>query len=276
MPAFDRKASSTSWRIVAGSRATSSWRKQKNPAPSTSSSASFAAGPNPGLVVEPPDVGRGEVGGNPRGHVLVARGVDDEHGEVRVVLGGERGEQLVEPCAGILGHQHGDDRRRRLRLGLHNGPRLAAEVAGNGHWARLGALRGSPTACAIDHKCLQLFNSAGSVASTPTRNARRSDAHHFHPPTSKPFETATKPAKDVFYVTVGLGVMGYEQPKSNQGNLRGWFESQVADGKAQFEESGLDFAQRRPPDRRALPLETKFEACSRTCRRTCPSRSPSS
>jgi hypothetical protein len=55
-------------------------------------------------------------------------------------------------------------------------------------------------------------------------------------PTSTPtFETFTKPAKDAFYVTVGLGVVAYEQLKSNQGELRSWFETQVADGKAQFE-----------------------------------------
>ena len=55
-------------------------------------------------------------------------------------------------------------------------------------------------------------------------------------PTSTPtFETFTKPAKDAFYVTVGLGAVAYEQLKSNQGELRSWFETQVADGKAQFE-----------------------------------------
>jgi hypothetical protein len=55
-------------------------------------------------------------------------------------------------------------------------------------------------------------------------------------PTSTPtLETFTKPAKDAFYMTVGLGVMAYEQLRSNQSELCSWFETQVADGKAQFE-----------------------------------------
>jgi len=52
------------------------------------------------------------------------------------------------------------------------------------------------------------------------------------PPTT---ETFTKPAKDAFYVTVGLGVMAFERLQSSQAELCGWFESQVADGKAQLE-----------------------------------------
>jgi hypothetical protein len=52
---------------------------------------------------------------------------------------------------------------------------------------------------------------------------------------TNPFETATKAAKDAFYVTVGLGVMGVQQAKEGQEGLRAWLESQVADGKAQFE-----------------------------------------
>ncbi len=36
-------------------------------------------------------------------------------------------------------------------------------------------------------------------------------------------------------MTVGLGALAYEQLTSNQGELRTWFETQVADGKAQFD-----------------------------------------
>ena len=111
----------------------------------------------PGPLLEPAHICRGQMGGNGRGEVRISRrGVHDEDGQVRVVLGGQGGEQLVERGARVVGHQHSDDRRRRLRLGLHNGLRLAAEPSP----AR--ALQ----PCAVDHKCLQLFNSTGSVVST--------------------------------------------------------------------------------------------------------------
>jgi ElaB/YqjD/DUF883 family membrane-anchored ribosome-binding protein len=55
-------------------------------------------------------------------------------------------------------------------------------------------------------------------------------------PTSTPaFEALTKTAKDAFYLTVGLGSVAFEQLKSNQSELRSWFETQVSDGKSQFE-----------------------------------------
>ena len=49
MPAFERYVSATSSLMVDGSSATSSCRKQKKPAPSTSFRAWLAAGPKPGL-----------------------------------------------------------------------------------------------------------------------------------------------------------------------------------------------------------------------------------
>ena len=65
---------------------------------------------------------------------------------------------------------------------------------------------------------------------------RRSDAHHHrHTTTTSPIDTATKAAKNAFYVTVGLGVMGFQQAKEGQEGLRNWFETQVSDGKTQFE-----------------------------------------
>ena len=64
-------------------------------------------------------------------------------------------------------------------------------------------------------------------------------------PTSTPtLETLTKPAKDAFYVTVGLGVMAFEQLKSNQSELCSWFETQVADGKAQLETQASQIEER--------------------------------
>ena len=53
--------------------------------------------------------------------------------------------------------------------------------------------------------------------------------------TTSPIDTATKAAKNAFYVTVGLGVMGFQQAKEGQEGLRKWFETQVSDGKTQFE-----------------------------------------
>ena len=55
-------------------------------------------------------------------------------------------------------------------------------------------------------------------------------------PKTPSFEAVVKPAKEVFYVTVGLGVKAYEQLKSNRGELCGWFESQVADETRHKEE----------------------------------------
>ena len=63
-------------------------------------------------------------------------------------------------------------------------------------------------------------------------------------PKAPSFETIVKPAKDVFYVTVGLGVMAFEQIKSNQAELRSWFENQVADGRAQFETQATQIEER--------------------------------
>lgn len=90
--------------------------------------------------------------------------------------------------------------------------------------------------------------------------------------TPNPFETATKAAKDAFYVTVGLGVMGFQQAKEGQEGLRAWFESQIADGKAQFESfakqlpKGFDGvsksweSQVKQLEERLAALEERFEA----------------
>ena len=63
-------------------------------------------------------------------------------------------------------------------------------------------------------------------------------------PTTPQFETFAKPVKDVFYVTVGLGVKGYEAFKSNQSDLCGWLESRAADGKAQFDTQASQIEER--------------------------------
>lgn len=63
-------------------------------------------------------------------------------------------------------------------------------------------------------------------------------------PTTPNFETFAKPVKDVFYVTVGLGVKGYEAVKSNRGDLCGWLESRAADGKVQFDTQATQIEER--------------------------------
>ncbi len=63
-------------------------------------------------------------------------------------------------------------------------------------------------------------------------------------PTTPSFETFAKPVKDVFYVTVGLGVKGYEALKSNQSDLCGWLETRAADGKAQFDTQATQIEER--------------------------------
>jgi len=99
------------------------------------------------------------------------------------------------------------------------------------------------------------------------------------PPTSpSPIDTATKAAKNAFYVTVGLGVMGFQQAKEGQEGLRNWFETHVSDGKTQFETftkqlpkldsvtKGFDGvsksweAQAKQLEERLTTLEEKFEA----------------
>ncbi len=90
-------------------------------------------------------------------------------------------------------------------------------------------------------------------------------------PTSTPtFETFTKPAKDAFFLTVGLGVMAYEQVKSNHSELWSWVETQVADGKAQFEtqatqiearvESLLETVQSKLPEQAAELMKQARDA----------------
>src|SRR5581483_2906870 len=65
-----------------------------------------------GCLVEPADVGGWLDARDPRGDVGGRRGrVDDQRGQVRVVLGGDRREALLEPGAWFVGHHHRHDRR---------------------------------------------------------------------------------------------------------------------------------------------------------------------
>ena len=54
--------------------------------------------------------------------VAQAAHVDDEDGQIRVVLRGQRSQYLLEPEAGITGYDYRYDRgSRRLGFGLHPG-----------------------------------------------------------------------------------------------------------------------------------------------------------
>ena len=94
-----------------GSSTTSSWQRSRKVAPSTVCSASLAAAAKPALLVEPAHERARQHGGDPRRGVLVGAAVDDEHGEVVVVLGGEPAEGVLEPGARVAGDDHRHHRR---------------------------------------------------------------------------------------------------------------------------------------------------------------------
>ena len=60
------------------------------------------------------------------GQFIVARGVDDEHVEVRVVLSAECLQTFLEPPTWVIGDHHGDDRRDLLLR--HQGPNATADI----------------------------------------------------------------------------------------------------------------------------------------------------
>ena len=133
MPALERYSSSTITRMASGSRATSSWQKQKNPlSPSTNWATVLAAGPKPGLPPSASTNASGRTAEDAPGDVVVGAVGDEEHGaQRRVVLAGERLEALVEPRAGGVDDDDGDDRRRGDRarslskFAVHGGLRLS-------------------------------------------------------------------------------------------------------------------------------------------------------
>ena len=60
------------------------------------------------------------------GQFIVARGIDDEHVEVRVVLSAECLQTFLEPPTWVIGDHHGDDRRDLLLR--HQGPNATADI----------------------------------------------------------------------------------------------------------------------------------------------------
>ena len=129
MPAFERYSSSTSSRIASGSRATSSWQKQKNPlSPSTRRSTSLAAAPKPGLAPSVADERVGQASAD-RGREVVGSsasavaGEQEQGVEVGVVLAGERRRASRRTRARAVDDDDGDDRRR-------GGASVSTEVRG--------------------------------------------------------------------------------------------------------------------------------------------------
>ena len=68
-------------------------------------------GPEAAVLLEPADVCGRQYGCHPGGEVIVAGRVENQHRELPVVLGGERGQGLFEPRARVVGDDDGDDRR---------------------------------------------------------------------------------------------------------------------------------------------------------------------
>ena len=156
MPAFERYASSTSRRTRSGrarrrrgtgagrSRprpcAAPRWRRRGSPAPSSRRRTNA----------------RGQHRGDPRGGVVVGPAVDDEHGEVVVVLVGQRRERVLEPGARVAGDDHRDDRRvlgERLlvrlvvELDVAGSPRGVRGGGGGSSSAGTGRVRPAVRAC---------------------------------------------------------------------------------------------------------------------------------
>jgi hypothetical protein len=73
-----------------------------------------------GVALQPADVGPGEDGRHPGRGVIGAPRVDDEDRQPGVVLVAQAGQGLLEPGAGVVGDDDGDD-HRRLGLGFHGG-----------------------------------------------------------------------------------------------------------------------------------------------------------
>ncbi len=117
-------------------------------------------GAEAGVDVDPAHEPARAGGGHPLGRVLAAAGVDDQDGEVRVVLGREGAQALLEPRTGFVGHHDRDDggrgrtggRRRGVGGGfVHDPRRLAARspprgTPGNPFVTSTGRRRGAPIA----------------------------------------------------------------------------------------------------------------------------------
>ena len=113
-PALERNASSTRSRTARARGATSSWQEAgRRRRPRRARAPRWRRRRSRGCAVEAADVGRRAGRRATRGiGVGAAGGVEDEHRQVRVVLGGQAGEGVLEPRAGVVGDDDGDDRRR--------------------------------------------------------------------------------------------------------------------------------------------------------------------
>jgi hypothetical protein len=80
------------------------------------------------VLLEPADVRGREHRRHPGGHVLPAARVEDQDGQLRILLRSERGQRLFEPRARIVGDDDGDDRRCQC---VHQGPEaIGPEASG--------------------------------------------------------------------------------------------------------------------------------------------------
>ncbi len=108
------------------------------------------------VVLEVSDVGGREDGGNTGSEVLLTPRVQDQHGELRIVLCGDRGERLLEPRTRIVGDDDSDDRRgqcfHQRSEAIGPGP-ACGELAAH----RTEPLIGARLRVTLRARCLQMF-----------------------------------------------------------------------------------------------------------------------
>ena len=103
---------------ASGSGAQSSWQRRKKAAPSTIPMTSLAAAPKPPVVVEAPHEGVGEDPAHPGASGPRPRPPPAPGRQLGVVLGGQRGQGLLEPRTRVPGDDH---RHHRRCAGVHRG-----------------------------------------------------------------------------------------------------------------------------------------------------------
>ncbi len=85
------------------------------------------------VVIEPSNERVRQVVGDTARWIDFARGIDHEHGEIRIVLARQRGHRLVEPLTRVAGHDDGDDRRCADGGSLHDATTVVPDGGPEGY-----------------------------------------------------------------------------------------------------------------------------------------------